>query len=237
MGRASKSPRWAVLAFVACIPVLAFASAPSQTVLVDAVADTASASHRGRDVPVIEDVLRIFATGHGQAWDAYDAVPDLDWRQAAPVENPDVVDPLARYSRSGTLLLGGLGPALLPVGGPGGDLRDGNEGESGITLSGDASRVHEVALVKFYPTDDVLGLLRRQFDHAQWVQPWSHVSAPGAQSSYSIRMDGLPPVHVETFIDEEGGSSGPGSTTFVFYRIQPDDEPGATIAEMRCREG
>jgi hypothetical protein len=231
MGQASTSSQWGLLAFVACMPALAFASAPSQT-----VADTASGSHRGRAVPAIEDVLRIFATGRGQAWDAYDAVPGLDWRQSAPVENPDVADPLARYSRSGRLLLPGLGPALLP-GGLDGDLRDGNEGESAITLSGDATRVHEIAVLKFYPSDDVEGLLRRQFAPAHSVQPWSHTAAPGTQHSYSIRMDGLPPVHVETFIDEEGGSSGPGSTMFVFYRIEPGDEPGATVAEMRCREG
>lgn len=185
---------------------------------------------------VIQDVLRIFATGRGQAWDAYDIVPGLDWRQSAPVENPDIADPMARYSRSGTLLLAGLGPALLP-GGPDGDLREGNEGESGITLSGDVARVHEIAVLKFYPSDDVAGLLRRQFAPTHSVEPWSHTAAPGGQHSYSIRMDGLPPLRVETFIDKEGGSSVPGSTTFVFYRIDPGDEPGETIAEMRCREG
>lgn len=228
MGHAwATSPDRNSYALVARLPVRALAAAvPVRPVPVPA-----------RPAPVLERLLGLFAVQPGRDWSAYDAIPDVEWRDAAPVDDtdPDSDDLRVSLSRSGTLLLAGFGTTWLPDGE--GDVREGNEGESGVTLLGGAVRVDAIAVVKCYPSDDLAGILRRQCPSAT-VEPTALRAADDARAtSFLIRMRGCVPLRADVFVDEEGGSSSPGSTTFLFHRSAPDDEPGGKIAEMRCREG
>ena len=201
---------------------------------VASTARSAFTSNRGADVPVLEDVLQRFASERGQSWHDYDAIPGLVWHQPAPIEAPEAIDSNAGYSRSGALLLDGFDDILLPD--LEDDVREGNEGESGITLSGDADRIHDIAVVKFYPSEDYLGILGRQFASARSVDTCAlaadDVHKPHRHAFYRIHMHGFAVLYAEAFVDEEGSCSGPGFTTFVFYTSKPSQR----IAEMRCRE-
>jgi hypothetical protein len=208
-----------------------------RTAMVPAVTATISPvfRSRGATVPVLEDVLQRFASDRGHMWQTYDAIPGLVWHQPEPepVEMWDVIDSSARYARSGALLLDGFDDTLLPD--VEGDVREGNEGESGITLSGTADRIHDIALVKFYPSEDYLGILSRQFASAHvevFALASDGVQNPHKHAFYRIHMHGSALLYAEVFVDEEGSSSGPGSTTFVFCTSKPIQR----IAEMRCRE-
>lgn len=210
-------------ALLACVPVRAFAAAP-------VIQPVLPSPH----VPVLERLLDLFAAPRGLDWTACESVPGLDWRDAAPVQDIDPTDPHVDVSRGGTLLLAGFGDTWLPDGE--GDVREGNEGESGVTLLGNASRVEAIAVVKCYPSEDIATILRRQCPSAK-VEPLAPGAAGDRGLSFLIRLRGCLPLRADVFIDEEGGSSSPGSTTFLFHRSPPDDEPGGKIAEMRCREG
>ncbi|NOT88777.1 MAG: hypothetical protein HOP03_11405 [Lysobacter sp.] len=129
----------------------------------------------------------------------------------------------------------------MPDGNVGADagVRRGNEGESGVTLSGDADRVNEVAVVKFYPSDDYENILRQQFPAGATLMPEADRCAldfgtqaenSGNNTFYRIVIGAATLAHVEAFIDEDAGPSGPGSTTFVFYRTKPEQR----IAAMQC---
>jgi hypothetical protein len=216
-------------ALVARLPVRALAAALSVMPAVVPV----------RPAPVLDRLLGLFAAVPGLDWSACDAIPDIRWRDPAPVEDADpdsLPDDLrASLSRHGTLLLAGFGTTWLPDGE--GDVREGNEGESGVTLLGGPMHVDAIAVVKCYPSDDLAGILRRQCPFAT-VEPLAQGAADDARTpSFLIRMRGCVPLRADVFVDEEGGSSSPGSTTFLFHRSAPDDEPGGKIAEMRCREG
>ena len=185
-------------------------------------------------MPVLEDVLQRFASERGQSWHVYDAIRGLVWHRPAPVETSEVIDSSARYARSGALLLDGFDDTLLPD--LEDDVREGNEGESGITLSGDADRIHDIAVVKFYPSEDYLGILSRQFASPRSVDTFAlaadDIHKPHRHAFYRTHMHGFAVFYAEAFVDEEGSCSGPGSTTSVFYTSKPSQR----IAEMRCRE-
>lgn len=218
------------------------AAPPPAASPVPAAAATPAAASQGKtQMTELDDLLALYVTDAGMQWPAYDGLARVHWNDATPVENDAVADPALRYSRSGRVLLAGFGEAALPDGNAGADagVRMGNEGEAGLTLNGDADRVNEVAIVKFYPSDDYARVLAAQFPAAA-VAPVADqctVDAYGGDNVqhnafYRIDLGGERAVFVEAYVDEDGGAAGPGSTTFVFTR----DRPAARIASMRCRE-
>lgn len=198
------------------------------------VADKDPAEGKNR-MTAMNGVLLVFAGETGTDWQAYDDVAGVQWRDAQAVEMPDVSDPELRFSRSGRLTLAGFGETDLPDGETGADagLRRGNEGESGLTLNGNAQRVNEVVVLKFYPSEDYDTILRNQLPAAAKIVLEAVCPADDADSQknrfYRIDLDGDTFAHVESYVDEE---SGPGSTTFVFTR----DKQERRIAELACRE-
>lgn len=180
-------------------------------------------------------VLLVFAGETGTNWQAYDGIAGVQWRDAQASEVPEVSDPDIRFTRSGRLTLAGFGENDLPDGEAGADagLRRGNEGESGLTLNGNAQRVNEVVVVKFYPSEDYEAILRNQLPAAAKIVPEADCPDEDEDSQknrfYRIDLDGDPFAHVEAYVAEE---SGPGSTTFVFTRSKPERR----IAELLCRE-
>ena len=219
------------------------AAAPAQTAspAPDAAVTPAAASQGKIQMTELDALLALYVTEAGLQWRAYDGLAGVHWNDPAPVENDAVADPALRYARIGRVLLAGFGEVALPDGNAGADagVRIGNEGEAGLTLNGDADRVNEIAIVKFYPSDDYAQVLSAQFPAAA-VAPVADqctVDAYGGENVqhnafYRIDLGGEHAVFAEAFVDEDGGAAGPGSTTFVFTR----DKPAARIASMRCRE-
>jgi hypothetical protein len=190
---------------------------------------------------VLNELLALFATEGGVRWQSYDGIAGVAWRDPQPIETQEVADPDARFSRSGTLTLEGFGETDLPDGKVGADagVRRGNEGESGVTLSGDANRVNEISVLKFYPSDDYENILRQQFAAGATLVPEADRCAldfgtkaenTGNNKFYRIEIGAATLAHVEAFVDEDAGPSGPGSTAFVFYRTKPEQR----IAAMQC---
>ena len=190
---------------------------------------------------VLNELLALFATEGGVRWQSYDGIAGVAWRDPQPIETPEVADPDARFSRSGTLTLAGFGETDLPDGNVGADagVRRGNEGESGVTLSGDADRVNGISVLKFYPSDDYEAILRQQFAAGATLVPEADRCAldfgtkaenTGNNKFYRIEIGAATLAHVEAFVDEDAGPSGPGSTAFVFYRTKPEQR----IAAMQC---
>lgn len=218
------------------------AAPPPAASPVPAAAATPAAASQGKTLMTeLDDLLALYVTDAGMQWRAYDGLARVHWNDTAPVENDAVADPALRYSRSGRVLLAGFGETALPDGNAGAEagVRMGNEGEAGLTLNGDADRVNEVAVVKFYPSDDYAQVLAAQFPAAA-VAPVADqctVDAYGGENVqhnafYRIDLGGERAVFAEAYVDEDGAAAGPGSTTFVFTR----DKPAARIASMRCRE-
>lgn len=232
-----------LLAIAACkaeqdAPPVRRLSAPEAAVSAQDVEGSVQGEKR---MTVLNELLALFATESGVRWQSYDGFAGVAWRDARPIETPEVSDPGARFSRSGTLTLAGFGEVDLPDGKVGADagVRRGNEGESGVTLSGDAERVYEVAVVKFYPSDDYEEILRRQFVAGTTLVPeagrcafdyGSKADNTRKNSIYRIEVGAATLAHVEAFVEEDAGPSGPGSTYFVFYRTKPQQR----ISAMQC---
>ncbi len=170
-------------------------------------------------------LLLVFAGEAGADWQAYDRLEGMHWYDPVPVETPEVADPGLRFSRSGRLLLLGFGEVELPDADDG--LRIGNEGESGCTLNGDAARVEELVVVKFFPSDDPAAVLRAQLPQAQVVLEAEALDAGGTRF-HRIVLPGLAPLHAETRAEDD---FGPGSTLFVFRRARPERR----MSDLRCR--
>jgi hypothetical protein len=195
----------------------------------------------GRTMTVLGEILSLFVSARGEDWKAYDAIAGIQWFDGALVENEDVTDPSVRHSRSGRVTLAGFGEVDLPDGNTGVDAgtRRGNEGESGLTLNGDAERVNEIAIVKHFPSEDYKAILEKQFPQARTVLVADDCQLDFATQEantqgnkfYRVEFSGAEPAHAEVYVDE-GGKSGPGSTTLVFYRSKPEQR----IATMKCRE-
>lgn len=226
----------ALLALAACQPSSKAVSSASGDHTSEGGAQTAARKpDQGKNrMSALNGLLLVFAGDAGTAWGAYDHVAEVQWREAEPVETPEVADPDLRFSRSGRLRLEGFGEVDLPDGETGADagLARGNEGDSGVTLNGTADRVNEIAVVKFYPSDDYPAVLRGQFPDAAKIVLEAECAADddGQQTRfYRIDLDGATFAHVEAFVEQD---TGPGSTTFVFTRSKPERR----IAELKCRE-
>jgi hypothetical protein len=195
---------------------------------------TATDAHAEAATP-LSNVLMAFASEAGRSWKSYDAVPGTTWLAAAPTEYAK-----GKYQRNGHLLLVGFGLAKLPNGKTGaeyGTVED-NEGQSGVTLTGDAEQVQMLSVKKFYFNDDYQPILDRQFEAVGKVTRIAEdcMSEEDAEMAsnpafFKVALSGGKNVYAEAFL-EEGGKYSPGYTVFDFSR----EEPVARIKELQCKE-
>ncbi|MFZ5638867.1 MAG: hypothetical protein ACOY82_20030 [Pseudomonadota bacterium] len=244
MGASRTSPQYDALAPAACVALpmpVAWRSGIGNPELAEALDRAWAFALRAEAAPMnaLAALLQKFAGPTGHGWQVYDTTAGVHWRDAAPRPDldsvPDGGDPSAsRLILHGTLVLSGFGRTWLPDGE--GDLREGDEGESGISLIGRADEgVDSIAVVKWYPSDDIAGILRRQLATLRSSVDALDAPAPG-HTRYLVRIDGAAPLHAEVFVDEEGGPGAPGCTTFLFRRHAPDEDPGGPPIEPRCPE-
>lgn len=168
-------------------------------------------------------------------WSSFSGAPGIQWFDTAPVaDEGDGEGSSGSLSRSGKLLLQGFDETDLPNGRAGTDFDyvRGNEGESGITLSGDAQSVDEIAVTKFYPDTDYVSVLARQFPGAVRLQAIT-ASCPVAYGStmqeanaeknafYRLTLPSGGVLYVEGSVIEDGGKYSPGNTVYRFYRTKP----------------
>ncbi|WP_258077236.1 MULTISPECIES: hypothetical protein [Xanthomonas] len=103
-----------------------------------------------------------------------------------------------------------------------------HEGESGITLNGDARTVHSIVVKKFYASPEYVEVLRRQLPTATAVRLIADNCAgdedggpdPLHTKFYAIGLD-AGEAFVEAYLDDGEETRGPGSTTFVFTKTKP----------------
>lgn len=181
------------------------------------------------DSPLAQ-LLRIFVSPEGSTWAAYDSATAVIWRDQAPAAAADTSALNASHRREGKLLLTGFPDAQLPNGevGASAGSRSGNEGEAGLTLFGSAESVQSFAVMKFYPSDDYLKILGKQFSGNVAIQLIASdcgddASDPEARQFFQLQLPSAGTAYVEAYVDAEGGKYSPGSTTFEFYRIAPVD--------------
>ncbi|WP_369662723.1 hypothetical protein [Variovorax sp. V15] len=191
----------------------------------------------------LQTLLSVFAGQTAEDWSAFDNLSGVRWSDPKPLDNPDSVSPDATHYRGGDMLLAGFGEVDVPDGKVGAEagIRKDNEGHVGVVLHGNANTVQSIALQKFYPSDDTKSILQRQFGGDATVTPIAGdcalddgTSAANTQKNafYELSIANVAlPVFAETYVDEDGGNQGPGSTNFVFYRAKPQQR----IARMHCK--
>jgi hypothetical protein len=187
-------------------------------------------------ISVIHQLLTLLASDSGHDWRAYDQLTGVNWRETEPTANPDVEAAHVSHSRTGAMLILGFSEVELPHLEPEGVLgvRIGNEGECSLSLNGDLGAVHEIAIVKYYPGEDIGRVLNAQLPETVDVALVGADECPGIPPSwwlYTIRFPDGGTVYAD-IVNEEGGRSGPGFTTFVLTRNDPRTEG----LNMRCRE-
>lgn len=191
-------------------------------------------------MPVLSKLVQRLSTRSD--WNSFFAVDGMQWFGAAPVADPD--DGVV-LSRSSKLLLLGFGETDLPNGKVGADFDyvRGNEGESGVTLTGTAHSVDEIAVTKFYPDTDYTAVLARQFDGAVRIEaitadcPIAYASRTNEQNTeknafYRLSLPSGETLYAEGSVIEDGGKYSPGNTVYRFYRTKPVERMEA----MHCQE-
>ncbi len=187
------------------------------------------------DFSALKGVLTLFASVRGREWSAYSTLDDVDWHDAAPVNYTD-----AKFARNGSLLLAGFGTVKLPNGKTGLSyaLVEGNEGQSGITLSGTGEAVAMFSVEKFYFSENYQDILQRQLDSnvvvariADRCSSKEYAGIPAHNAFFQLSMLDGKKIFSEAFF-EPGGKYSPGYTVFDFYRERPTQR----IAELKCKE-
>ena len=185
-------------------------------------------------------VVSLLVAKNGTPWTSFDAVPGVQWREPSPQPNPDSTSPENSNFRSGTLLLDGFGMVDVPDGNQGLDARvkKSNEGESGLTLNGDAQNVHLIAVKKFYVSPEYADVVKRQLPVTATVRLIAGDCREDMEGGidtqtkfYNVGLDGHQ-LFLEAYIDDGEGSRGPGYTTFIFSKVKPDKK----IKELQCKE-
>jgi hypothetical protein len=191
----------------------------------------------------LDRLLATYASTTPPTWAAFDGVEGIDWTDAAAIENPDA-GPEYRFSRSGKLLLSGFAENDLPNGKAGADADyvRGNEGESGVTLSGTADQVTSIAVQKFYADADYRKVLQAQIGDkgsvraiaaaCQLAEGTTAAEANFARNEFfELSLADGAKLFAEGTVDEEGAKYSPGSTTYLFYK----EEPTKRIDSMQCK--
>ncbi|WP_237716126.1 hypothetical protein [Xanthomonas phaseoli] len=197
---------------------------------------------KGTDqITSLYQVISLLAIKSRIPWASFDAVPGVQWRDTSPKANSDSTYSESAQYRSGTLLLDGFAAVEVPDGGRGAEagVKQANEGESGITLNGDAQSVQSVAVKKFYASPEYAEVLKRQLPMAATVRLIAETCTgddnggpdPMQTKFYVINFDSGE-IFVEAYIDDGTGTRGPGSTTFVFTKIKPQKR----IQTLQCKE-
>ncbi|WP_228736615.1 hypothetical protein [Xanthomonas euvesicatoria] len=186
-------------------------------------------------------VVSLLTAKHGTPWTSFDVVPGVQWRDTSPKENSDSTDSENARFRSGTLLLDGFAMVDVPSSGEGSDksAKQANEGESGVTLNGDAQSVKSVAVKKFYASPDYAQILKRQLPVTAAVRLIADTCTGDENGGpdllqtkfYVIDLD-AGEAFVEAYLDDGTETHGPGSTTFVFTKTKPQKR----IKALQCKE-
>ncbi|UXA68664.1 hypothetical protein M0D46_16510 [Xanthomonas prunicola] len=190
-------------------------------------------------VTSLYQVVSLLVANDGASWSSFDSTPGVQWREPSPQPNPDSSDPENSKSRSGTLVLDGFGMVEVPDGNQGVDagVKKVNEGESGLTLTGDAQNVHSIAVKKFYVSPEYGDVMKRQLPDTASVRLVAGDCAqdmgdgPDTQTKfYVVDLEGRQ-LFLEAYVDDGEGSRGPGYTTFLFTKEKPDKR----IEELQCK--
>ncbi|MCC8492664.1 hypothetical protein ABQW67_03815 [Xanthomonas hortorum] len=186
-------------------------------------------------------VVSLLVAKNGTPWTSFNAIPGVHWRDVSPKANIDSTDPQNAQYRSGILLLDGFAAVDVPDGGQGADegTKQANEGESGITLNGDAQSVQSIAVKKFYASPEYAEVLKRQLPMAAVVRLIAATCAgdedggpdPVQTKFYAIDFE-AGQAFVEAYLDDGTETRGPGSTTFVFTKAKPQKR----IQALQCKE-
>ena len=183
----------------------------------------------------LSSMLAIFISEEGQRWSAYSSMPGVVWFEKSPREFTN-----GKFDRSGRLLLVGFGMTKLPNGKAGADYAEinGNEGTSGVTLAGDATRAQTLSIKKFYFSEDYEGILKRQLAHESSIVRTAHDCAddedaevPGKRMFFTLTTSRGKEAYAEAYL-VGGGKYGPGYTVFDFTI----DKPMSRIRELGCKE-
>lgn len=186
----------------------------------------------------LDPLLQALADGtSGDGFPA--AVPQVAWTGPSYPTDSEA-DGSTTWYQIGTLVLAGFGPAPLPVGiGVSQSVRQGNEGEAGVTVHVHSVRgVQSVAVRKFYPDADYLDVLTRQTEAritplAAHCAHAAYGAGPDEEATAFFRL-ALPqhdqPVFATAARIEDAGQMGPGYTTYTFFLT----DPAPMIAEMGC---
>ncbi|RDS80011.1 hypothetical protein DWU99_20350 [Dyella psychrodurans] len=123
-------------------------------------------------------------------------------------------------------------------------LIKGNEGNVGVTLSGDANQVYSISLMKFYPSENYQEIIRQQLLPEDTIKliaghcardGYGTAENTGKNEFYEVVLAaGF--VYAEASVDEEDVSTASasvlGSTAFNFYRSRPTQR----MVAMGCRD-
>ncbi|MEO6172715.1 MAG: hypothetical protein ABIP02_06320 [Arenimonas sp.] len=196
-----------------------------------------------KDASALDGVLALFASENNASWELFNNVANIKWRDPAPIENGDNAETGITHHRSGNILLAGFAMVRVPNGKVGveADSKDDNEGNSGITLNGSATKVESIAVMKFYPSENYQEVIRQQLSKEAQVNLIAEkclldadVNIKNTQKNkfYLLKLQDGDTLYAEAYMDEEGSKYNPGSTTFVFYRQKPQQR----ITQMQCHE-
>lgn len=209
----------------------------AQRVSTNAQSSLSSQQGKHRMDSQFEEILKAFVGPKGRDWTTYNSLKTIKWmdqRQTTVGGTPAVG---ATHKREGNLLLLGYSDTDLPDGEVGAEAgsRQGNEGESGLTLLGTQQSVESFAVMKFYASENYSEILTNQFSVGASIQIIANQCGddendPEARRFLRLQVPATAEVYVEAYVDAEGGKYSPGSTTFEFYRSEPVDR----IEKMSC---
>lgn len=188
--------------------------------------------NRPHGTPALSALLEVFAGEAGAAWQVYDGIPAVRWRDSAPKEYAG-----GRFARAGVIELSGYSTKAVPDGtvGAGSSTISANEGSSGLTLDGSVSKVESLSIRKFYAQANYVTALRAQLGSRASVTAVTRQCQPEADQTtsgnafYRVDLGQGRTVYAEAYV-EDGGQAGPGYTVFDFVRLSPKRR----MQELHC---
>ena len=191
----------------------------------------------------LANVMAAFISTTPTAWNAFDHVADIKWRDASAVLRAGKNDKKGVLVRNGTLLLQGFGEIPVPDGkvGAAAGIKNENEGLSALSLSGSDTEVETIAISKFRPNDNYAEVISRQFSNdvtltliaKNCANEYSRSAGNnGNYQFFRLNFSNNRAVYMEGSVDKDGGNSGPGYTAYIFYRTEPIDR----IKQMSCQQ-
>jgi hypothetical protein len=188
----------------------------------------------------VQNLLIVLASSQSKSWKDFESVQNVTWLDSKPTpvplpspEKPDSMSRSGEFEWSSSHVPASDAEPLQQA-----TLSKGSS-KGAVTIFGDKRAINKISLQRYGLSSDGDKFIQSQLAATAKLRLVANKCAKKLHSAeknitnnsfYLVELVQNKPIYLETYVDNDGGTSGPGYTNYHFFVIKPNDR----IDGMRC---